>query len=312
MRQREFDLVLHGASGFVGRLTARELELAGRGARIALAGRTRSRLEEVRAGLGVDWPVIVADAEDAAALRSLAQRTAVVATAVGPYLRHGMLLAEACAEAGTDYCDLTGETLFVRWLLDRVDATARRTGARIVPSCGFDSVPSDLGVRLLHERVRQDGEGTLGRAVLVVESARGGLSGGTIDSGRAEAEALARGPSLRRLLADPYALRPDRGADPAGEDEHTVGPPGRDAFLRRWVAPFLLGPHNARIVRCSSAMLGHAYGPGFRYEEVAGAGTGPLAPLRAAGVAAAQGSLLAGLGFRPTRSVLDRLLPAPG
>jgi short subunit dehydrogenase-like uncharacterized protein len=148
--------------------------------------------------------------------------------------------------------------------------------------------------------------------VLVVESARGGFSGGTIDSGRAEAETVEREPSLRRVLADPYALSPDRQADPRGDDEHTDGRPRRDPFLRRWVGPFLLGPHNARIVRRSWALQGHSYGPGFRYEEVSGAGTGPLAPVRAAAVTAGQGALLAGLGFAPTRAVLDKILPQPG
>jgi short subunit dehydrogenase-like uncharacterized protein len=312
MDQREFDVVLYGASGFVGRLTAAELAATAQGARIALAGRTRSRVEAVRAELGLDWPVLVADAGDPAALAAMAERTAVVATAVGPYLRHGRPLAQACADAGTHYCDLSGETLFVRSLLDGVEEAARRTGARIVPSCGFDSVPSDLGVLLLHHRVRQDGEGTLRRTVLVVESARGGVGGSTIDSGRAEAEAIEQDPSLKRALADPYGLSPDRDADPRGEDEHAVRVPRRDPFLGRWVGPFVLGPHNERMVRRTWALLGHAYGPGFRYEEVLGAGTGPLAPIRAAATAGAQGAALAGLGSRAVRTALQRLLPAPG
>jgi short subunit dehydrogenase-like uncharacterized protein len=181
-----------------------------------------------------------------------------------------------------------------------------------VPSCGFDSVPSDLGVLLLHDRVQQDGEGTLRRTVLVVESTRGGVGGSTIDSGRAAAEALERDPSLGRALADPYSPSPDRDADPRGDDEHVDRRPRRDPFLGRWVGPFVLGPHNERMVRRSWALLGHAYGPGFRYEEVVSAGTGPFAPLRAAAVAGVQADALAGLGSRPVRSALDRFLPAPG
>src|SRR4051794_22091285 len=292
MPEREFDVVLYGASGFVGRLTAGELATTAPGARIALAGRTRSRVEAVRAELGVDWPVLTADAQDSTALRALAERATVVATAVGPYLRHGLPLAEACAAAGTHYCDLTGETLFVHSLLERADADARRTGARILPSCGFDSVPSDLGVRLLHDRVQQDGEGTLGRTVLVVESASLLLGGGTADSARAQFEAVERDPALANVLADPYALSPHPDADPPGQDEHPLDRPRKDPFLRRWVSPFLLGPYNAQLVRRSWALLDHAYGPGFRYEEASSAGTGALAPLRAAGVAAAQSALV--------------------
>src|SRR3954470_8391591 len=161
----DHDIVVYGATGFVGRLTARYLaDHAPDGARIALGGRSRRRLEEARDQLGpkaADWPLVEADSQDEAAVAALARSAKVVATTVGPYAKYGMPLVAACAAAGTHYADLTGEVLFIRETAERWTETARRSGARIVHSCGFDSIPSDLGVQLLHDRVRADGEGEL-------------------------------------------------------------------------------------------------------------------------------------------------------
>lgn len=310
MEAREFDVALHGASGFVGRLTARELAAHGHGARIALSGRSEQRLEAVRRELGVDWPSIVTDSADPASVRALAERANVVASAVGPYGRYGLPLVLACAAAGTSYADLTGETLFAHDSIRLADADARRTGARIVHSAGFDSVPSDLGVLLLRERAAADGEGELATTVLVLMTARGGFSGGTIDSARAEIERLQREPRLGALLADPYALSPDRAADPSGTGEADAKRAAYDPFLGRWVAPFVMGPGNARVVRRSAALAG---GIGaLRYREAVAAGRGATAPVVAQALALGQGALLAGLQRRGTRLLLDRLLPKPG
>lgn len=328
--RRELDIVVFGASGFVGRLTAAYLaEHAPGGVRIGLAGRSLERLGAVRAPLGssaADWPLIRADSGDAAALAALATSTRVVATTVGPYLRHGLPLVEACARAGTDYADLAGEVVFVRRSIDAHHDLAVSTGARIVHACGFDSVPSDIGVLLLHERAHAEGAGELMDTTLVLESVRGGLSGGTIASFRNQLDAVRADPALRGLVADTYALSPDRAAEPDGGVRPDGGPRhgtsrriaasprrwGRDPELDTWTAPFVMASYNTRIVRRSNALAGYAYGRGFRYREVMGVGTGPLAPLRAAAVAAVLGTIAAGMGFRPARAVLDRLLPSPG
>src|SRR3954451_11330224 len=169
---RTHDVVVYGATGFVGKLTAAYLaEHAPDDAQIALAGRSRERLEEVRNRLGgraVDWPVLVADSADRAALDEIAGSTRAVATTVGPYTKYGLPLVAACAEAGTDYADLTGETMFIRDSIDAHHKQAVDSGARIVHSCGFDSVPSDLTVYALHKQVQQDGEGKLGETTMVV------------------------------------------------------------------------------------------------------------------------------------------------
>ncbi len=169
---RDHDLVVFGASGFVGRLTAEYLARAApEGVRIALGGRSRAKLESTRAELGeraARWPIIVADSGDEAAMAELAGCTRVVATTVGPYLRHGLPLVAACAAAGTHYADLTGEVLFMRRSIDDYDAAAQASGARIVHTCGFDSIPSDLGVHMLHRhasalRPRRPGRHDAGR-----------------------------------------------------------------------------------------------------------------------------------------------------
>ncbi len=311
---RDSDLVVFGATGFVGRLLAAYLaEHAPARARIALAGRSRARLQEVRAALPVaaaEWPLIEADASDPSAMAALASGTRVVVTTVGPYARYGMPLVEACAAAGTHYADLTGEVLFVRDAIDRVDDVARGTGARIVHACGYDSIPSDLATMLLAARAAADGAGGL-RDVRLVATLRGGFSGGTIDSMRAQVEAMQRNPSLRKVAGHPFALSPDRAAEPGTRQPRDAGPPAR-LTDGRWTAPFVMAPFNTRIVRRSNALQDWAYGRELSYGEVMGVGRGPSGALTAAGLTAGLAATLAAMSFSPTRGLLDRVLPAPG
>jgi short subunit dehydrogenase-like uncharacterized protein len=309
---REHDVVLHGATGFVGRLTAKHLAAHGGTAKIALSGRSKDKLEALKAELGVDWPVIVVDAADVTSLAALAQSTTAVATTVGPYAKHGMPLVEACAEAGTSYADLTGEVLFVRESAERFHKIACETGARIVHATGFDSIPSDLGVLLLHERVQADGEGTLEETVLVLTKMKGGVSGGTVDSLRTMLDEVKADRQLVKVMADPYSLSPDRAAEPQLGKESDIMTPTKDPLLARWVAPFVMAPYNTRVVRRSNALLGHAYGPGFRYREVMSVGSSPFAPVLAGGITAGLGVLVAGMALPPTRFLLDKVLPKPG
>jgi len=311
---RELDVVVFGATGFVGRRTAAYLARAAPPrARIGLAGRSLQRLESVRATLGEragQWPLIVADSGDAAALRGLADRTAVVASTVGPYARYGLPLVLACASAGTHYADLTGEVLFVRDSIDAAHDVAVASGARIVHSCGFDSVPSDLGVLLAAERAATDGAGELTDTTLVLVSARGGVSGGTIDSLRGLVDEVRSSRARRAIVRDPYALSPDRAAEPDLGNERDGMGVGREGG--RWTAPFVMASFNTRIVRRSNALTGWSYGRSLRYREVMGVGTSPAAPVLAAAIAAGTAGLLAGLALPPTRFLLDRVLPAPG
>ena len=205
----------------------------------------------------------------------------------------------ACAAAGTHYADLTGEVLFVRRTVARFHDLAVSTGARIVHSCGFDSVPSDLGVLLAHEQAQADGQGPLEDTTLAVTDLRGGVSGGTVDSMRLQLEAARHDPALRRVLADPYALSPDRAAEPDLGRQPDVAGVSHDGARGEWLAPFVMASYNTRIVRRSNALTGWSYGRRFRYREVMafqGAFTGPLSAFAVTGGLAA---LMAGPAVRP-------------
>ncbi|ORW51250.1 enoyl-ACP reductase [Mycobacterium paraense] len=319
---REFDIVLYGATGFVGKLTAENLARAGSGARIALAGRSPDRLRAVRDTLGdaaQDWPVLVADAAKPSTLDEMAARTRVVVTTVGPYSRYGLPLVAACAAAGTDYADLTGEATFVRESIDLHHKQAADTGARIVHSCGFDSVPSDLSVYALYRAAQRDGAGELGDTHLVVRSLAGGLSGGTIASGVEIMDAASRHPEVRRELLDPYTLSTDRGAEPElGRQPDLPWRRGRQIapeLSGMWTAGFLMAPYNTRIVRRSNALLDWAYGRRFRYDENMSVGSSALAPVASA-VMSGVGNAMFGLGSRYfrllPRRLVERVLPKPG
>jgi short subunit dehydrogenase-like uncharacterized protein len=313
---RALDIVVFGATGFVGRLTAQHLAgHAPDGVRVGLAGRSPRRLAALRDALGpaaADWPLVVADLDDPASLRALAAGARVVATTAGPYRRGGLALVEACAGAGIAYADLAGEVLFMRDSADRHHTRAEAAGARIVHACGFDSIPSDLGVLTLHEAARADGVGELEDTTLVVTAAKGGVSGGTIASLRGQVEELRADPALKRIVADPYALSPDRTAEPDAGAERDPRGVRRDDELGGWVGRFVMAPTNTRVVRRSNALLGWAYGRRFRYREVLGFGAGPAAPFRAAAVTAGLAAFVAGLALGPSRALLARLLPAAG
>jgi len=310
---RDHDIVVYGATGFVGVLTAAYLaEHAPPGIRIALGGRSQAKLEATRAQLGVEWQLVVADSQDRDAVKALAESTRVVATTVGPYFKYGKPLVEACAAAGTHYADLTGEVLFMRWAIDAAEAEARASGARIVHTCGFDSIPSDIGTLLLHEAAEEGGLGDLEETSLVVKAMRGGASGGTIDSARTAVDTAKKDSPSRRVLADPYALSPDREAEPDLGSERDSMKPFRDERLGGWLAPFVMGSVNTRVVRRSNALGDYAYGRKFRYREVMRTGSGPLGLAKAAGVAGGIAGVFAGLATPGARQVLDRVLPDPG
>ncbi|HEX8084921.1 MAG TPA: saccharopine dehydrogenase NADP-binding domain-containing protein [Solirubrobacteraceae bacterium] len=303
------DIAVYGATGFVGKLTAEYLAKAKPdGVTVALAGRSQEKLERVRSELGVDWPVIVADSSDRGAVRKLAESVKVVATTVGPYAKYGMPLVEACADTGTSYADLTGETLFMRQTIDRFHAVAERTGARIVHNCGFDSIPSDIGTFLLHEAAGEELEDT----TLVVRAMKGAPSGGTIDSMRGQLDQIKADRSLRRLAADPYALSPDRDAEPQLGNEADIQMPVHDDDLGMWLGPFVMAGVNTRVVRRSNALQGWAYGRRFRYREAMGMGDGIAGRAKGTALALGLGAFAGGLSFGPTRAVLDRVLPEPG
>lgn len=310
---REHDLVLLGATGFVGRLVAAHLARSAPPAtRIALAGRSADRLAAVRDDLGEaasSWSLRTIDVSSRTSLDELVSGTRVLATTVGPYARLGLPVVEACAARGTAYADLTGEALFVRDSIAAAHVAAQSSGARIVHSCGFDSVPSDLGVALLADRAGTDGEGTLGATALHVRTMRGGVSGGTIDSLRQMLVDVQGRPERRRLLADPEALT---GGTASGRTRRGHPTLGRDPVSGTWTAPFVMSPYNRQVVLRSDALRGGAYGPTFDYREVVDTGRGPVGAVAALLVAGVQGALVGSLSNRLSRPLADRVLPDPG
>jgi short subunit dehydrogenase-like uncharacterized protein len=313
---RELDIVVFGASGFVGKLTAEYLARnVPEGVTIALGGRSQAKLERVRSEIGGkadSWPIVVADSLDPAAMKELAERCRVVATTVGPYRRYGIPLVEACAQAGTDYADLTGEVLFMREAIDRFHDTARASGARIVHTCGFDSIPSDIGVFLLHEAAKADDAGDLEDTTYAIHAMNGRFSGGTVASLKGMVDETRANPELAMVADDPYALSPDRSAEPELGPEDDVTAAVYDDDLETWLGPFMMASINTRVVRRSNALQGWAYGRRFRYREVMATGSGVAGRLKASALAGGMGALQGGLKFAPSRALLDRLLPAPG
>ncbi|WP_445159497.1 saccharopine dehydrogenase family protein [Mycobacterium sp. Dal123C01] len=319
---REFDIVLYGATGFVGKLTAEYLARAGAGARVALAGRSPDRLRAIRDTLGEaaqSWPIVTADADSPSTLDEMAARTQVVLTTVGPYARYGMPLVAACAAAGTDYADLTGEAMFIRDAIDLHHKQATDTGARIVHCCGFDSIPSDMCVYALYRAARDDGAGELADTNFVMRSLFGGFSGGTVATIMGVLRSASSAPDTRRQLVDPYTLSTDRGAEPElGRQPDLPWRRGRYIAAELtgvWTAGFLMSSINTRIVRRSNALLDWGYGRRFRYSEHMSLGSSPLAPVASALVAGV-GNASFELGSRYSRllprPLLDRITPKPG
>ena len=243
----------------------------------------------------------------------------MVVTTVGPYARYGMPLVAACAAAGTDYADLTGETIFVRESIDLHHKQAADTGARIVHSCGFDSIPSDLSVYALYRRAVEDGTSELGETNLVVRSLVGGFSGGTIATGIETMRTASSDPEARRTLEDPYALTTDRAAEPElGPQPDYPWRRGRDIapeLAGIWTGAFVMGPYNTRIVRRSNALQDWAYGRRFRYAENMSLGSSIAAPVASAMATGANAALF-GLANRYFRllpqKLVERIAPKPG
>ena len=316
MAEREHEIVVFGATGFVGKLTAAYLaEHAPADARIALAGRSKAKLEGVRdeiGGAAAGWPLVEADSQDAGALARLAAATTAVATTVGPYARLGLPLVQACAAAGTHYADLTGETLFMRKSIDAAHDVAAKSGARIVHTCGFDSIPSDIGVLTLHEKATPESAGDLEETTYVVRALSGGPSGGTIDTMRGMIDEAKRDKEARKLLLDPYALSPDRSKEPDLGSERDPTTVVRNGSLGGFLAPFVMGTVNTRVVRRSNALQDYAYGRAFRYRELMLGGGGPLGAAKATAIVGGVGAMFAGMALPPTRLVLDKVLPDPG
>ena len=263
---RDFDIIVYGATGFTGRLVAEYLAQTG-AKRWAMAGRSLAKLEEVRDLIGApaDTPLVTAESGDPASLRALCHRTQVVLTTVGPYQLYGSDLVAACAETGTAYVDLCGEPAWMRHMIDAHHETARASGARIVFSCGFDSIPFDLGVLTLQDAAKAKFGAPVPRVKGRVRKMQGGFSGGTAASLKATLAAAAKDPSLFGLLINPFALAPGF----TGPSQPKGLLPEYDRTIEAWVAPFIMAPINTKNVHRTNFLLGpRGYGADFVYDEM--------------------------------------------
>ncbi len=313
-RSREFDIVLWGATGFTGRLVAdylvRHYLEGDTKLRLALAGRNKDKLEGVARDIGAPpLPILIGDSFDAESLDAIASRAEVVISTVGPYAKYGAGLVAACVKNGTDYCDLTGETQFVRKMIDAHHEQAKQTGARIVHCCGYDSIPSDLGTLMVQEAF-QDRYGKYASEVkMAAGEMSGSFSGGTFASMMNIVDELKEDPSLRKVLGDPYALNPKGVRGPDKGDQTGVR---FDEDLDMWTAPFIMAAINTRIVRRSHALLGLPWGEDFRYSEVMSTGKGASGLTRALTFTAGMVGFMGAMAFPLTRPLVEKRLPSPG
>jgi short subunit dehydrogenase-like uncharacterized protein len=309
-RSRDFDIVLWGATGFTGQLVADYLVrnyLGGdTGLRLALAGRNEDKVRKVAAEIGEpELPILVGDSFDADALDAIASRAEVVISTVGPYAKYGAELVAACVRNGTDYCDLTGETQFVRAMIDAHHEDAQKTGARIVHCCGYDSIPSDLGTLMTQEAFKERYGRYASQVKMAAVDMRGAFSGGTVASMLNIFDELKTNPGIRKVLGNPYALNPKgiRGPDKGDQNGARY-----DKDLGTWTAPFIMAAINTRIVRRSHALHGQPYGEDFRYSEVMGTKNMAQAISMAGGLMA----FMASIAIPFTRPFVEKRLPSPG
>lgn len=316
MSQTRFDVIVFGATSFVGQILCDYLFTrhgVGGGVKWAMAGRSPSKLESVRAALGelaAGIELMVADAADEEALRAMCAQTGVVISTVGPYALYGSPLVKTCVETGTDYVDLTGEAHWIHHMIKEHESRARKTGARLVHCCGFDSIPSDLGVHF-HQKTAMEKFGEPATRIrMQVARIRGGASGGTVASILNIAREMASNPSLRKILANPYSLVP---SSQARVRQPNVNTPQRDAETGAWLGPFVMAAVNTRIVHRSNALQDYAWGVDFLYDESMRMGKGLKGGLFATAFTGGLAAFMVGAALPPSRWLMESyMLPKPG
>lgn len=312
--KKEFDVIIWGATGFTGRLVAEYyLHRYGLGGDLnwAMAGRSQSKLESIRAELGNnEIPLIVANSHDKKSLADMAKRTKVVCTTVGPYALYGDALVEACVENGADYCDLAGETQWIRRMVDKHHEKAQENGVRIVHCCGFDSIPSDLGVLFMQLEAKERKGEYLGRIKMRLKSAKGALSGGTFASMSNIMSEAAKDPEVYKVLFNPYGLNPK--GEMSGPDKADLQSVKYDEDTGAFIMPFIMAGINTRVVRRSHALQSYPYGKDFRYDEAMISGEGLMGRLKGYAGLATIAAMMGGNPDSLFRKVMNRFFPEPG
>ena len=311
-----YDLVVFGATSFVGQILTRyllETYGVGKSVRWAIAGRSSTKLDTLKNQLGEGarrLPVIIADAADENALRAMCLETRLVISTVGPYALYGEPLVQACVRSGTDYCDLTGEVQWIRKMVERYEEEATSSGARVVHCCGFDSIPSDMGVWFLQQKAEEMLGAPCRDVRMRVKVAKGEFSGGTVASMMNVAREAAADPQLRKELANPFSICPPEHRSKARQP--SLKGAEYDKTFNVWLAPFVMGAINTRIVHRSNALQSARYGQEFTYDEAMMTGRGTKGRLAAYGITAGLAAFFTASAIRPTRWLVGKFVPQPG
>lgn len=318
--ERSYAIVLYGATSFVGQITAQYLAqfLAESDSSVAwaIAGRDEEKLKKLQSEISsasstqkVD--IIIANSNDDASLDDMTKQTEVIISTVGPYLKYGESLVKSCANNGTDYVDLTGEAIFIKDMMDKYQDAAKKNGARIVNSCGFDSIPSDLGVYFTQQQAQEQFDEACNVIHMRVKAAKGGLSGGTVASMATIFEEVGSNKSRRKQVANPYLLNDDDEAP--NVRQKNVGKPEYDDEHKRWLAPFVMATINTRIVHRSNQLMDYDYGREFKYDEAMWMKDGVKGQLTSYALSAGLLGFATSMMFKPSRDLLSKhVLPKSG
>ncbi|MBH0063798.1 MULTISPECIES: saccharopine dehydrogenase family protein [Psychrobacter] len=318
-KNRPYAVVLYGATSFVGKITAHYLteflsnakDASGANVTWAIAGRDEAKLNELQSELESKVDIIIANSNDSASLDEMTKQTQVIISTVGPYLKYGEPLIKSCSTNGTDYVDLTGEAIFIKDMMDKYQDAAKQSGARIVNSCGFDSIPSDLGVYFTQTKAEENFGEACDVIHMRVKAAKGGLSGGTIASMATIFEEVGKDKSRRKQVANPYLLNDDTDAPNVRQDN--VSKPEYDSEHKRWLAPFVMASINTRIVHRSNQLLGYEYGRGFKYDEAMWMKDGVQGQLSSYALSAGLFGFATAMMITPSRELLSKhVLPKSG
>ncbi len=322
-QERPYSVVLYGATSFVGQITARYLaQFLAADSKVswAIAGRDEDKLKKLQAEISevqkdgekssqVD--IIIANSDDDDSLDAMTQQTQVIISTVGPYLKYGEPLIKSCTANGTDYVDLTGEAIFIKDMMDKYQDAAKQSGARIVNSCGFDSIPSDLGVYFTQQQAEIKFNKACDVIHMRVKAAKGGLSGGTIASMATIFEEAGQDKARRKQVANPYLLNDDKDAPSVRQDN--ISKPEYDTEHSRWMAPFVMASINTRIVHRSNQLMGYEYGREFKYDEAMWMKDGVKGKLMSYGLSAGLLGFATAMMFKPSRDLLsNHVLPKSG
>lgn len=313
MNKRKYDLIVWGATGFTGKLVVEYLsEKEGlTDLKWAIAGRDEGKLKALRSTNHMeDLPVIIADSQDLNSLREMVKQCRLVITTVGPYAKWGSFLVEACIEQGTDYCDLCGEVHWMRKMIDKYQEKALESGVRLVNCCGFDSVPSDMGVFFMQKKALELTGGYFEQISMRLKAAKGGLSGGTVASMFNISQEAQKDRSIYKTIFNRYSLNPD--PDFQGPDKSDLRKVVKDPITGGWISPFIMATINTRVVRRSHALNGFPFGENFTYDEAVYCGRGWKGKLKAWMYIIPLGFLTAAKPGTLLNKIIRKVLPKPG